>query len=54
LTSSRTSFSHRILQGLAHGFLAQADLADPGDPAAETWRESVDFLRRHLDGGRDA
>jgi carboxymethylenebutenolidase len=44
--------SHRILPGLGHGFIAAADLTDPDDPATQTWRESVEFLRRHVDSDR--
>jgi carboxymethylenebutenolidase len=47
-TAGRADFSHRILAGLGHGFLGQADLGDPDDAGGATWIETIDFLRRHL------
>lgn len=50
VATAPAKLAHRILPGLGHGFLADADFGAVDDAAARSWRETVDFLRRHADG----
>ncbi len=45
---SGAEFEAELLPGLSHGFLARADLDDPSDPAAATWRRAAAHFRTHL------
>ena len=46
--ASNPEFRSEVLPGLAHGFLGAADLADPNDPAAHSWQQTLDHLRSNL------
>jgi carboxymethylenebutenolidase len=41
-------FSHELVPGLDHGFLAHARLDDPSDPAGATWQRALGHFHRHL------
>jgi dienelactone hydrolase len=46
--AANPEFRSEVLPGLNHGFLGAADLADPNDPATETWRQTLAHLRTNL------
>lgn len=47
-TASNAQFQSAVLPGLGHGFLGTIDLDASNDPAAETWNQTVEFLRSNL------
>jgi carboxymethylenebutenolidase len=50
-SAARADFNHRVLAGLGHGFLGEADLDDRDDPASKTWQETLAFFALHLHAG---
>jgi carboxymethylenebutenolidase len=47
-SASNPQFAHQVVPGLGHGFLGSADLADPDDAGAATWRRAVSHLQSNL------